>query len=446
MTDKSTEELMKDNIEEILNEEMDLERSVKVPFVMKDKLLIEPGVWNNKQYEASEIQNAFANTEWSERHVLSLFHDHNDASVPDWVGHVVNPRLAGNGQLRGDLVIVDKNTAMKLAYGAKFGISAKLTGLDDAGTVKDFEFNNFSIVVEPAVRTAFINSKEKEKIVDNKIVLNTLVLNEAVTKEELAKWDRAFINNLPDTAFAIILPGGEKDESGKTTPRSLRKLPHHNANVKSSTENNSVDLPHLRNALARLEQTDMSSGQISKARSHLEAHAKALKVGEFANSQEEILVQNTEEVTMTTEELLKQILERLDSLEAKDKEELSEEPAEEDPKEEEEEEEVKEEEAPAEEEAEEEEEVPEEEKPEEAPKENSEEPVEESKDEEKEELKNKLEEANNKIQELSAKFGELDKRLKKTERVSVKAEEPVKEELKFDNPDDALMFKLQNMI
>jgi len=48
-------------------------------------------------------------------------------------------------------------------------------------------------------------------------------------------WDRKYINNLPDIAFALILSGGKKDSEGKTKPRSLRKLPHHTKAVKSPT-------------------------------------------------------------------------------------------------------------------------------------------------------------------------------------------------------------------
>lgn len=91
-----------------------------------------------------------------------------------------------------------------------------------------------------------------------------------------ALWSTAMVNNLPDSAFAIILPGGKKDSEGKTTPRSLRMLPHHSASVKSGSENSSVDLPHLRNALARLEQANISSSQKATARAHLMAHAKEL--------------------------------------------------------------------------------------------------------------------------------------------------------------------------
>ena len=91
-----------------------------------------------------------------------------------------------------------------------------------------------------------------------------------------AKWTTAYINNLPDAAFAVIEPGGKKDDTGKTEPRRLRHLPHHNASVKRATENTSVDLPHLRNALARLPQLKLSDSLKKKAYNHLANHAKAL--------------------------------------------------------------------------------------------------------------------------------------------------------------------------
>lgn len=84
----------------------------------------------------------------------------------------------------------------------------------------------------------------------------------------MAEWDTAYVNDLPDSAFAIVLPGGEKDDEGKTVPRDLRKLPHHDSS-------GTVDLPHLRNALSREPQVDMSPAQHAKAEAHLQDHADA---------------------------------------------------------------------------------------------------------------------------------------------------------------------------
>lgn len=64
-----------------------------------------------------------------------------------------------------------------------------------------------------------------------------------------AVWSVAFINNLPDSAF-LYVEAGEKDAEGKTTPRSKRHFPYKDAD-------GSVDLPHLRNALARIPQSSL---------------------------------------------------------------------------------------------------------------------------------------------------------------------------------------------
>ncbi len=68
-----------------------------------------------------------------------------------------------------------------------------------------------------------------------------------------AKWSTAYINDLPDSSFLYIGPGGEKVE-GKTTPRSLRKFPIKGPDGK-------IDLPHLRNAIARIPQSDLPAAK-----------------------------------------------------------------------------------------------------------------------------------------------------------------------------------------
>ncbi len=89
----------------------------------------------------------------------------------------------------------------------------------------------------------------------------------------MAEWDVNYINNLPDSSFAYVEGGGEKDEQGKTVPRTLRHLPYRNAD-------GSINLAHLRNALARLDQTSLSPEAKAQARSKLETAAKQADVGE----------------------------------------------------------------------------------------------------------------------------------------------------------------------
>lgn len=82
------------------------------------------------------------------------------------------------------------------------------------------------------------------------------------------KQDRPPDSKLPDAAFALV-----KTVDG----RKQRALPHHGPQASSPTENSSVDLGRLRNALARINQVKgFSSGDIAAAQRHLDAHAKAL--------------------------------------------------------------------------------------------------------------------------------------------------------------------------
>jgi len=88
--------------------------------------------------------------------------------------------------------------------------------------------------------------------------------------EALDKAERstAGTNDLPDSAFAYISPGGTKDEDGKTVPRSLRHLPY-------KTASGAIDKPHLRNALARLSQTDIPASAKASAKRKLRAAARS---------------------------------------------------------------------------------------------------------------------------------------------------------------------------
>jgi len=102
---------------------------------------------------------------------------------------------------------------------------------------------------------------------------------------ELAKWTRAFINTLPDAAFAVIEPAYKQ---GKTENKNARHLPHHNKNVKDPNEDKSVDITHYRNARARANQIKPVTDSISteelrrRAWAHLRKHEDVLKRPEQA--------------------------------------------------------------------------------------------------------------------------------------------------------------------
>lgn len=98
-----------------------------------------------------------------------------------------------------------------------------------------------------------------------------LIVEQPFVVMKETEWTAETINELPDSAFAAISKGGQKDAQGKTTPRSLRHLPHHRPD-------DSLDLAHLRNALARLSQTELSAEDRAEAKRHLCVHAKESQI------------------------------------------------------------------------------------------------------------------------------------------------------------------------
>lgn len=83
--------------------------------------------------------------------------------------------------------------------------------------------------------------------------------------------------SFPDSAF--IVEHGVAKEDGKTVQK-YRHLPHHTRGVRSGTDNSTVDIPHLRNALARVNQvkpvSESKDSYVRRAKAHLEAHARVL--------------------------------------------------------------------------------------------------------------------------------------------------------------------------
>ena len=108
-----------------------------------------------------------------------------------------------------------------------------------------------------------IKSLEKDKREDKRDVRED---------SKSAKMTRKAINDLPDSDFAYIEPGGKKDSGGKTEPRSLRHLPIN-------------DAAHVRNALARLSQTDISPAAKKSALQKIKARAKKFGIESADSSQ-----------------------------------------------------------------------------------------------------------------------------------------------------------------
>lgn len=90
--------------------------------------------------------------------------------------------------------------------------------------------------------------------------------------DDKATWTTQFVNNLPDSSFLYIETGGDKDSEGKTVPRSKRHFPYKDAAGK-------VDLPHLRNAIARIPQSNAPGLSQDKKNALQERARKMLQEG-----------------------------------------------------------------------------------------------------------------------------------------------------------------------
>lgn len=115
-----------------------------------------------------------------------------------------------------------------------------------------------------------IKKLKKGKPSEKKSVeIHDIKKDEKYDKAKAAKLSSKEKSNLPDSDFAYIQPGGKKDSEGKTVPRSLRHLPIN-------------DAAHVRNALARLDQTDISPEAKKAALKKIKAAAKkfGIKVSE----------------------------------------------------------------------------------------------------------------------------------------------------------------------
>lgn len=134
---------------------------------------------------------------------------------------------------------------------------------DDAKRKLDQEIERGKKFGNEKTKTWHIEPGNPERVVHEPIQYPADFLERAeeaeIEKSEGAKWTTKFINDLPDSSFAVVEKGGEKDEEGKTVPRTYRHLPFKGPDGK-------VDLPHLRNALARMNQIKAESPEDSTER------------------------------------------------------------------------------------------------------------------------------------------------------------------------------------
>jgi len=270
------EELIKVIFEKPTNEKL-MNSGIRI---IKDKTLLSPGFWNGRKYSAEEIKKAYLNSDWSDKDVISLIADHKDddkkgrpISIREWLGFISNQYLTEDGFLKGDLNLCDSDLATKLIDGkAKFGISPFVYGMYDGESQRDFVFKNFAVVVEPACKEAYINLSD-----DN--------FNEKLADISAFERIRKRLGKSLTEFYAI-----------PRDPPSSSSLPI-------------FDVAHVRNAMARFNQTNLNPEEKSKARSKIISAAKkfGIEIKEFEKLEDE-LDKEIDDLHLDEEELTKERL------------------------------------------------------------------------------------------------------------------------------------------
>lgn len=137
---------------------------------------------------------------------------------------------------------------------------------------------------------------------------------------EKAQWTTAYMNDLPDSSFLYIEPGGTKDADGKTTPRDKRHFP-----VKDKQGN--IDKPHLKDSLGRIPQStlpaDVKEKCLSKAqdlakKNGIEVSTDKLIAGQQVPDTETIVKAAVEQALAaqqaTTSKAIAELTERIEKL------------------------------------------------------------------------------------------------------------------------------------
>jgi len=249
-------------------------KDFKIPYIIKNKILMGEGVWNGYTYTRDELKKAGLNTDFNK--VEDLFLDHDDDKAQTWIGRVKNIYVDNDGNTRGDLHIMNLQAAINLHCGAKFGISPKLHGRADNFVVRDFAYDNWSIVYNPACKLTFLNADNKK---DGDISTKTLYIE--LSDDEKKKKEEEKKKKECEEELALISAMEEKRKQlGKSVsefyaipkePPSASKLPI-------------FDEEHCRNAMARFNQIEgVSSEEKAIAAKRIIKAAKkfGIKVDEF---------------------------------------------------------------------------------------------------------------------------------------------------------------------
>jgi len=260
---------------------------------IKNQLLLSPGEWKGQKLSREAILEGIKNTNWNSQEARSIIYGHRtndestyygDPSPDEWVGYHSEPKyltLSDGVNYEGmyaDLYIYDSDLASKLAYGnAKAGISEGMEYDYYSGRIN--KFINSSVVNNPACKLAYLNlSEDSNETQVGLMEPRFLNLAEVTSMEEKRK----------ELGMSV-----EEFYAVPRDPPSESKLPI-------------FDDSHVRNAMARFNQTDFKNkDEKNKAYKKIlkEAEDDNINVDDFKKVGDKLnLAEDTEESEESNEE------------------------------------------------------------------------------------------------------------------------------------------------
>lgn len=244
--------------------------------ILKNKLVMREGEHNGVNYTWEELKEKYMTGEGG-----GLFYDHDD-EVKNYTGMINNLRLdEASKSIFGDIHVTDKQAALNISLGAKWGISPTIDAekllRDGKKYATDLDILSYALVLRPAVRETMLNHDiSKDERGYNKMENKRELL-------ELAEKDSK-IQKLEDDVSKFK---GKLEEQEKEIKESKQKIEEQEKkDVEKESENLcalecSIGFTSEADKNSRLEELkSLSTESRSNIRSTHEKYAKTLKLGE----------------------------------------------------------------------------------------------------------------------------------------------------------------------
>jgi hypothetical protein len=271
---------------------------IDLPMIFKNRLLFSHGYHNNLNILPGEIIKSLESTNWADQRNRSLYFSHSERDAQKWIGRINNPHVI-NGELFGDLEIHDADLALKLGPGkAPIGVSAEIRWPPQFSDPTDFTYRGFAMVPNPEVPQTMVNFSKKSEDGFNSAKVHTpftensadfsdgIITSETARGSPVGEEPEEIVEEVEDKQedFAEVTAMEDKRKKMGMSVSEFYAAPR---DPPSSSALPVFDVAHVRNALARFNQTKfLSDSEKEKARKKIRSAAKKFGVDVSADFSE----------------------------------------------------------------------------------------------------------------------------------------------------------------